>query len=270
MTNEQWLEVFKDIGRRMRAGIAEFLSRTGGLVPLGRGAGGDKTFPVDKWAEDIVVAALEEVHRKGEAFTLLSEELGIRKFGDGRTLVVVDPIDGSNNAKTAVPLFAVSLALLDGPTLGDLQIGYVMNLPTGDEFLAVKGKGAFKNGKPITAPASEEITIVAYEASTPAADLPRLLPLLSVARRARCFGSLALDLAFVASGAVSVFVTANRSRAFDFAAAMLILREAGGVLTNIEGNSIDHLAAGLDRTVPLLAAKNRATHAKARMILAER
>jgi myo-inositol-1(or 4)-monophosphatase len=268
--SQQWLTVFQGIGKTMRAGIAEFLSREGGTVPLGRGAGGDKTFPVDRWAEDIVIAGLEEVHRHGEAFTLISEELGIRKFGEGRAVVVVDPIDGSNNAKTGVPLFAVSIALLEGTTLGDLRTGYVMNLPTGDEFRAVKGNGAFKNGKRITTPANDEITIVAYEASTPGTDIPRILPLLGAARRARCFGSLALDLAFVASGAASVFATANRSRAFDFAAGMLILREAGGVITDLDGNNIDHVSVGLERTVPLLAAKNAAAHAKALEILSPR
>jgi myo-inositol-1(or 4)-monophosphatase len=93
MDNQQWLAVFKDIGRKMREGIAEFLSREGGAVPLGKGAGGDKTFPVDRWAEDIVIAALEKVHQQGEVFTLISEEAGIRKFGEGEKIVLVDPID---------------------------------------------------------------------------------------------------------------------------------------------------------------------------------
>ena len=64
MDNQQWLDVFKTIGRKMRAGIAEFLSREGGKVALGKGAGGDRTFPVDKWAEDIIIAELEQAHRQ--------------------------------------------------------------------------------------------------------------------------------------------------------------------------------------------------------------
>src|SRR5512135_1652453 len=99
MDHEQWLAVFQKIGRQMCKGMDEFLSREGGAVALGTGAGGDKTFPVDKWAEDIVIAALEEAHRSGESFTLISEEAGVRKFGDGKEIVLVDPIDGSNNAK---------------------------------------------------------------------------------------------------------------------------------------------------------------------------
>ncbi|MGE5174595.1 MAG: hypothetical protein ACM3MD_12285, partial [Betaproteobacteria bacterium] len=73
MTNEQWLEIFKGVGKKMREGLSVILSKEGGMVPLGKGAGGDKTFPVDKWAEDIIITALEKVRREGEAFTLISE-----------------------------------------------------------------------------------------------------------------------------------------------------------------------------------------------------
>lgn len=263
MTNEQWLAVFQRIGRQMGEGIAEFLGREGGTVPLGKGAGGDRTFPVDKWAEDIVISALEAVHRGGENFTLISEEAGIRKFGEGERIVLVDPIDGSNNAKNGVPFFATSIALLDGERLSDLQVGYVANLAVGDEFWAVRGRGAYRNGGPIRTPATPEIVIVAYEASNPAKDLPRILPLLAAAKRTRCFGTTALDLAYLASGAVSVFATATASRAFDYAAGVLIVEEADGIVTDLTGNMIDQITVGLERTVPLLASKNEMAHHRA-------
>jgi len=270
MTNEQWLSVFKSIGRKMRAGITEFLGREGGRVALGKGAGGDGTFPVDKWAEDIVIAELEKVHRQGESFTLISEEAGVRKFGDGTKIVLVDPIDGSNNAKNGVPFFATAIALLHGDKLSDLAVGYVINLAVEDEFWAVRGQGAYKNGLPIRTPATDAITIVAFEASNPAKDIPRIFPLIARAKRIRCFGSTALDLAYLASGAISVFATATASRAFDYAAGMLILEEADGVITDLEGTSLDHITVGLDRTVPLLASKNEATHVKALATLSAR
>ena len=117
MTNEQWLSIFRDIGKHVCHGISEFLSREGGKIAIGRGAGGDKTFPVDKWAEDLVIAGLENVYRQGEAFTVISEELGVRKFGEGKMTILIDPIDGSNNAKNGVPFFSLSMALLDGDRL---------------------------------------------------------------------------------------------------------------------------------------------------------
>ncbi len=270
MTNEQWLEIFKEIGKQMRGGIADFLGREGGTVTLGKGAGGDKTFPVDKWAEDIVISALEKAQSEGESFTLISEELGIRKFGDGKKIILVDPIDGSNNAKSGIPFFSASLALLDNDTLDTLAVGYVVNLAAGDEFWALRGSGAYRNGVRIRTSATEDITIVAYEASSPKSDLPRLLPLLAQARRTRCFGSTALDLAYLASGAVSVFATATASRAFDYAAGMLILLEADGVITDLAGGPLDRVVVGLDRTAPLLASKNKATHVLALTALGTR
>jgi myo-inositol-1(or 4)-monophosphatase len=270
MTNEQWLEIFKHIGKKMREGLSVILAKEGGMVPLGKGAGGDKTFPVDKWAEDIIIAALVKAQREGETFTLISEELGIRKFGEGKKIVLVDPIDGSNNAKSGIPFFSTSLALLDGGTLDTLAVGYVINLAAGDEFWAMRGNGAYKNGARIRTSATQGITIVAYEASSPATDIPRLMPLLAQAKRTRCFGSTALDLAYLASGAVSVFATATASRAFDYAAGMLILEEADGVITDLDGTSLDHIVVGLERTVPLLASKNDATHVMALNALSAR
>ncbi|HTF99463.1 MAG TPA: inositol monophosphatase family protein [Nitrospirota bacterium] len=267
MTNEQWLELFKDIGKKMREGLSSVLAREGGTVPLGKGAGGDKTFPVDKWAEDIVITALERAQKAGEAFTLISEELGVREFGQGEKIVLVDPIDGSNNAKSGIPFFSTSLALLDGRKLGTLAAAYIINLAAGDEFWAVRGKGAYKNGSLITTSASPGITIVAFEASSPSHDIPRIMPLLALAKRTRCFGSTALDLAYLASGAMSAFATATASRAFDYAAGMLILKEAGGVITDLSGANLEGIEAGLQRTVPLLASKNETAHATAVGIL---
>jgi len=263
MTNEEWLEIFKGIGNKMREGLSVILAREGGRVPLGRGAGGDKTFPVDKWAEDIILAALAEAHNLGESFTLISEELGIRKFGEGEKIVLVDPVDGSNNAKSGIPFFSTSLALLNGETLATLAVGYVLNLAAGDEFWAIRAQGAYKNGVRIRTSPSEGLVIAAYEASSPKADLPRILPLLSQAKRTRCFGSTALDLSYLAAGAISVFATATASRAFDYAAGMLILEEADGVITDLTGISLDHVKVGLERTVPLLASANERLHVTA-------
>ena len=263
MDNEQWLAVFKGIGKQMRAGISDILAREGGAVPLGKGAGGDKTFPVDKWAEDIVITALEKAHREGESFTLISEEAGVKKFGEGEKIVLVDPIDGSNNAKTGIPLFSSSMGLLNGDKLSDLSVGYVIDLARGDEFWATRAGGAYKNGRRIRTSAAEGITIVAYETSAPGTDIPKLMPLIRQARRTRCFGSVALDLSYVASGALSLLVIANPARAFDFAAGMLILEEADGVITDLNGMTVDSIVAGLERTVPLIASANERLHARA-------
>ena len=88
---------------------------------LRAGEGGDDTTAIDAAAEDAVVRRLEEL---GRDLTLVSEELGIRAFGDGGELrIVVDPIDGSVNAKRAIPFFSLSLAVADGPTMDDVHFG---------------------------------------------------------------------------------------------------------------------------------------------------
>jgi myo-inositol-1(or 4)-monophosphatase len=260
MTNEQWLAIFREIGEKMRTGLAEMLGMEGGDVPLGKGAGGDKTYPIDKWAEDIIIAGLDSARQQGEMFTLVSEEQGTRTFGNGKKIVLADPIDGSNNAKSGIPFFSTALALLEGDRLSDLAAAYVINLAMGDEFWAIRGAGAYRNGKRIKTSTADLITVVAYEASTPSRDIPRIMPILSRARRTRCFGSTALDLAYLASGAVSVFAAPTASRTFDYAAGMLILQEAGGVMSDLNGNTLEEVTVGLGRTVPLLASANEALH----------
>jgi myo-inositol-1(or 4)-monophosphatase len=91
----------------------------------------------------------------------------------------------------------------------------------------------------------------------------RILPLLQAARRTRCFGSTALDLSYLASGAFSLLAVASPARAFDCATGMLILLEAGCVITDLEGNAIDSFTVGLKRTATLLTCKNRIAHQKA-------
>ena len=108
---------------------------------VGAGEGGDDTVAIDAASEDAIVRRLEAT---GASFTLISEELGERVFGDGgSTHVVVDPIDGSLNAKRGIPFFALSLAVADGPTMGDVRFGYVYDFGTGEEWMAHRGAGAF-------------------------------------------------------------------------------------------------------------------------------
>ena len=108
------------------------------------GQGGDDTTAIDQAAEDAVVARLAAT---GEDFVLVSEELGERTFGSGGPRrVVVDPIDGSVNAKRGIPFFSLSLAVAEGPTMGDVVFGYVYDFGSGEEWTAERGKGAFLDG----------------------------------------------------------------------------------------------------------------------------
>ena len=117
------------------------------------GHGGDDTTAIDQAAEDAVV---ERLAARGEDFVLVSEELGERAFGSGGARrVVVDPIDGSVNAKRGIPFFSFSLAVAEGPTMGDVTFGYVYDFGSGEEWTAERGGGAFLDGVRLGRPAAE-------------------------------------------------------------------------------------------------------------------
>ncbi len=257
----------KKIGDRLKKEISSHMDVLSNHASLGKGASGDTTHPIDKLAEDIVY---EELERLGEPVTLVSEECGIREIKGGGPRLLVDPIDGSRNAVSGIPLFSTSIALVDGDTVGQTEIGYVVNLVSGDEFWAIKGEGSFMNGSPITTQQDAVFRVIAYEAQTPKTDIPAIMPLISVFHRARCFGSTALDLAFLAQGAVSVFVVPSLSRSFDFAAGYLLIKEAGGIVTDIDGKEIDGVEVSVNRSTPLLASANEELHRKAVEILMRR
>lgn len=233
-------------------------------IPLGIGAGGDKTFRVDRKAEEIVLAGLSSLK---EPLTIISEELGIQDLNGGGMRVVIDPVDGSKNAISGIPVYCTSIAISSGEKLSGVTLSYVIDLVSGDEFWAEKGSGAYLNGQRLHAQRDNELYLAAYEAQSPARDIPSIMPLLSQARRTRCLGSTALDLAYLASGSVSVFVCPSPSRSFDFAGGWLLVREAGGIITNTEGEDIGSTLLGLKRSSPLLAAGNRELHLKALALL---
>lgn len=225
-----------------------------------RGAAGDKTFPIDKKAEEIIIEAIEDL---GEPLTIVSEEYGFKEIKGGGRRVLIDPIDGSKNAVTGIPFYCTSIAVAEGDTIGSVKIAYVINLLTGDEFYAEDGKGAFLNGSPIKTQSDNTVYLVAYEAQTPRRDVPAIINLLSIARRTRCLGATALDLALLAAGSISIFVSPAPSRSFDFAGGWLLVKEAGGVFTDINGRPVEDTTIGLEKTTTILASANRTLHKKA-------
>jgi myo-inositol-1(or 4)-monophosphatase len=193
---------------------------------LRRGEGGDDTTAVDQAAEDAVVARLEAL---GEDFVLVSEELGTRPFGAGGAVrVVVDPIDGSVNAKRGIPFFSFSLAVAEGPTLDDVVLGYVYDFGSGEEWTGERGKGAFLDGAPIghTEPKGS-IEILSLEGTTARAIADRIDDVLELVGRVRVMGSLALSLCHLAAGRVDAVCSLKPARSVDIAAAQLLVRECG-------------------------------------------
>jgi myo-inositol-1(or 4)-monophosphatase len=254
----------RKIGERLLKEIPPIRQTPFTAKAIGVGAAGDKTFPIDKRAEEIVISGLE---KSGESLTIISEEIGIKDIRSGGKKVLIDPVDGSKNAISGIPLFCTSIAFVNGNTLGDTELAYVVNLISGDEFWAEKGRGAFLNDRRIYTQQDDTFYLIAYEAQSPSEDIPKIMPLLSKSRKTRCLGATALDLAYLALGAVSIFVTPSLSRSFDFAGGWLLAREAGGIFTDIQGNSIATLEVSLKKSSSLLASGNKELHEKALKLL---
>jgi len=261
------IEDLRQIGKTLLAGVADIGRSAEMKTALGIGAGGDKTFPIDKMADEIIISGLRKLR---EPLTVISEETGTLDMNGGGTKVLIDPIDGSKNAVSGIPFYCTSIAVADGDTLGDVRLAYVLNLITGDEFWAESGSGAFLSGERIHTQKEDEFFLIAYEAPIPQNDLPPIVPLLSRSRKTRCLGSTALDLAYLSLGAVSVFVSASPSRSFDFAGGWLLVKESGGIVTDTKGREIENVLLGLKRSTSLLAAGNRILHEKALGLLQEK
>ena len=221
-----WLETCRLCVADIEAVLVRLPSRLEREPVLRRGEGGDDTTAIDQAAEDAVVARLEALH---EDFVLVSEELGERAFGSGGPRrVVVDPIDGSVNAKRGIPFFSFSLAAADGPAMGDVTFGYVYDFGTGEEWSAERSAGAFLNGKPLAEPLPKDaIEILSFEGTTTPAIAARIGDVLELAGRVRVMGSLALSLCHLAAGRVDAVCCLKPARSVDIAAAQLLVRERG-------------------------------------------
>lgn len=252
------------IGRRIYTKIKGMSPR--GQEPQERGAGGDRSFPVDKAAEKEILEGLDAL---GEPLTVITEESGIIELGRTGAVrtAVIDPIDGSRNAVAGLPFFGLSMAIALGDDYSSIECGYVINLVSGDEFLADAGRGFFMNGLRMRAQQDDILRLVLYEAPQPKEHLKDILPLLYGSRKTRCLGAMALDLAYLASGSGSVFAGPAPSRSFDFAAGYLFVHEAGGVFTDFQGGEIGREKLSLKRGPALLASGNRALHDKALELL---
>jgi myo-inositol-1(or 4)-monophosphatase len=223
-----WLAVSREAKEAVGRVLGDLPTRVEREPGVGQGEGGDETTAIDAAAEAAVVAVLERIHETGVDFTLVSEELGERQFGSGDLRLVLDPIDGSMNAKRGVPFFAVSLAVADGPTMADVFFGYVFDFGTGEEWVARRGDGASLGGRLLDGPGpKEEIEMLAFEATTTDLVAAQIPDMVGLADRTRVMGSLALSLCHLAAGRMDGVCSLKPARSVDIAAAQLLVRERG-------------------------------------------
>ena len=204
-----------------------------------RGAGGDRTLVLDQSAEDIVFAQLQALHADGHDFSVLSEERGELEYGDGGRdgiRVIVDPIDGSLNAKRDASHYALSVAVADGDTMADVAFAFVHDFGCGEQWWARRGEGAWLDGQRLDPSLPErrshegKLELLGIESADPRFVRDHADGLVDVAHRLRALGAIAITLCQVAAARYDGMVTLRRSRGVDAAAGQLIVREAGGLV----------------------------------------
>jgi myo-inositol-1(or 4)-monophosphatase len=244
---------------RMNAMLAEHPA-TSDRQPGGeRGAGGDRTLVIDTAAEEAVFAELEALHAEGSDFTAISEERGTVVFGDGSSdvRVVIDPIDGSLNAKRLIPTYSLSIAVAAGATMEDVEFAYVHDFGTGEEFTATREQGAFVNGEPLDGEEAEsgsKLEVVGFEAARPEWVAPVAAQLEGKIYRMRMIGTIAVSLCYVAAGRFDGMVTTGVCRSVDAAAGQLIAREAGAFVDFLKHGGIE-APLDLDARYRMVAAR---------------
>jgi myo-inositol-1(or 4)-monophosphatase len=222
-----WLAVCRRAAEAARAAVERQGSVLERAAEIGRGEGGDMTLAVDRAAEDAIFAELEAL---GDPLTVVSEERGeVQLAGGGPTTLVIDPVDGSLNAKRGLPHASVSIAVADGGSMADVNVGYVAELASAAEWCALRGEGAFAGERALPKLEPGPIEIFALETARPrlvAEAAPALAAL--DARRVRALGSVAVTLCLVAEGKLDAMASLREVRSVDVAAGQLIVREAGG------------------------------------------
>jgi myo-inositol-1(or 4)-monophosphatase len=219
----EYLDVCRAAVEDVRGVLLDLPTRAEREPVVGDGMGGDETTAVDAAAEKVILERLRAI----DGATIVSEEVGELK-GDGGLRVVVDPIDGSLNAKRGIPFFSLSVAVAEGQTMDDVVFGYVYDFGSGEEWTAQRGAGARLNGADLgpTLP-KEEIEILSFEATLTSSVAEKAAAMVGIAYRLRIMGSLALSLCHLAAGRVDAVCSLKAARSVDIAAAQLLVRERG-------------------------------------------
>jgi myo-inositol-1(or 4)-monophosphatase len=189
----------------------------------------------DLRAEEIIFA---ELSRARPGYGFLMEERGEVKGADGTHRWIVDPLDGTTNFLHSIPIFGISIAL---EREGELVAGMIYNPVMNETFTAEKGQGAFLNDKRIRVAARAELATSVIGTGIPHSGRPgherflaEVASVMELSAGVRRTGSAALDLAWTAAGRFDGFWE-NNLHPWDMAAGIVILREAGGYVTDTNG-----------------------------------
>ncbi len=191
---------------------------------------------VDREAEKQLVSACKDIVPKAGFIREEGEDID----ADKEFVWVIDPLDGTNNFVHGVPVFSISIALMQNK---EPVLGIVYNIPLQEMFYAAKGEGAFLNGEAIRVTSTEKLSeaLIAtgfpYRENDNISDYLRMLGFFMKSSRAlRRMGSAAIDLAYVAAGRFDFFFEGGLSP-WDVAAGALLVQEAGGKVSDYSGGN---------------------------------
>lgn len=233
--HEIWLTCFQAAADRAAAELRALAQANELAVATGNvGAGGDETLVLDDRAEALVLEELQKLPPRID-FHVITEERGALGSPNAAFTVLVDPVDGSLNAKRGLGHSSMSIAVAAGPRMTDVALGFVHDFATSESFYAAKGLGAFLNGQPIAGPRERRtddgrLELLCIETSDASAVAAVASTLAEEAFRWRIFGSIANAMCQAAAGRVDAMINVSPCRIIDAAAGALIVEEAGGAV----------------------------------------
>lgn len=236
------VKVMIDAVRKAARGLTRDFGELGELQVSRKGPG-DFVSAADLKAEQVLFEALTAA-RPGYGF--LGEERGLIEGTDKTHTWIADPLDGTTNFLHAIPHFAVTVAL---EREGQIVAGVTYNPATNELYWAERGKGCFLNDKRLRVAARRDLIDSVLATGIPFAAKPghaqflkELHQMSTKVSGIRRFGSAALDLAYVAAGRFDGYWERNINR-WDMAAGLLMITEAGGVVSDADGGK-DPMGAG--------------------------
>jgi myo-inositol-1(or 4)-monophosphatase len=234
--DSNFLKLSREAFRAASDSISDLTGTDAAGTIVRMGADGTPTAKIDIAAED---AILEVLKADGRSMRIISEELGECILGSSPEFsIVIDPLDGTYNASVGIPFYNLSIAItaLD---LSHVKFGYVSNLALHEEYYSEAGKGAYLNAERVKTSRQSELRELCVSVYGYRQHVERTRNIYKNVRRVRLLGSVALELCYVASGKLDALVDIRGAlRVTDVAAGQLILKEAGGLVTDREGNSL--------------------------------
>ena len=268
-----WSEVSEEIMFEAHEAVKPLIGKEEAGKTVKMGADGTPTKLIDIVAEDKVVEVLKKT---GIPVTLISEEVGELKIGEGTSeaVLVVDPLDGTRNALKNIPAYGISIAISDGNLehvndlkLSDIELGFVKNFANNDIYHAVKGDGAWLNKEKISPSKRMEVAGSSIGAYIYRADMSKIDKLCATVRSMRILGSVAIELCYVANGTYDAFLDIRGNmRVMDIAAAKLIIEESTGLVTDEKCRPLVNDLNVLERT-SIIASCNKNFHTQIISIL---